>query len=298
MGGLQGASLIFSAVAASCAETATYPLDFLKTRLQLNTSPAPQGLLSTAVSVVRHEGVQGLYAGLSPAVFRHVPYTGVRVAFFEALKEWNMGKPPGEAIQLPSLMLFGFTSGALGQFVAVPADVIKIRMQADGKLVASGLRERKRYSGIADACRKIIGQEGIRGLWRGSLPAVQRAALVNLGELSTYSYAKTTVVNSGVTGGDNMGAHLLAALCSGFVSSFMSTPADVVKTRMMEQEGGSLGPPAYRGAVHCLVKSWQYEGIRGLYKGFLPTWARLGPWQITFWVTFEQIRQLSGHGAF
>ena len=36
------------------------------------------------------------------------------------------------------------------------------------------------------AARTIVAEDGLRGLWRGTMPAVQRAALVNLGELATY----------------------------------------------------------------------------------------------------------------
>jgi hypothetical protein len=36
------------------------------------------------------------------------------------------------------------------------------------------------------AIRTIVAEDGLRGLWRGTMPAVQRAALVNLGELATY----------------------------------------------------------------------------------------------------------------
>ncbi len=69
------------------------------------------------------------------------------------------------------------------------------------------------------ALRTIAAQQGVTGLWRGSVPAVQRAALVNLGELSTYDAAKRAVLRSGVTGGDNAGAHALASVCSGFCAS-------------------------------------------------------------------------------
>lgn len=31
---------------------------------------------------------------------------------------------------------------------------------------------------------------------------------------------------------------------------------------------------------------------------FFPTWARLGPWQLTFWVTYEELRKLGGLGTF
>ena len=40
------------------------------------------------------------------------------------------------------------------------------------------------------------------------------------------------------------------------------------------------------------------EGWRGLYSGFLPTWARLGPWQLTFWVSYEQLRKWGGLASF
>lgn len=38
--------------------------------------------------------------------------------------------------------------------------------------------------------KQIISEGGIIGLWRGGLPSVQRAALVNMGELTTYDTSK------------------------------------------------------------------------------------------------------------
>lgn len=31
---------------------------------------------------------------------------------------------------------------------------------------------------------------------------------------------------------------------------------------------------------------------------FLPTWMRLGPWQMVFWVSYEQMRLMAGLGSF
>eukprot|EP00983_Pelagomonas_calceolata_P014419 459035-Pelagomonas_calceolata.AAC.1 len=66
------------------------------------------------------------------------------------------------------------------------AVTFNVRMQADGRLVAMGQLAAPRYRGMLDALRKITAADGVVGLWRGSMPAVQRAALVNLGELATY----------------------------------------------------------------------------------------------------------------
>ncbi len=86
-----------------------------------------------------------------------------------------------------------------------------------------------------------------------------------------------------------------ASVCSGFVAALVSTPADVVKTRVMNQDPAR---PLYRGTLDCLAKSVRAEGVAGLYKGFWPTWARLGPWQLVFWSTYERARTLSGLSGF
>ncbi len=57
----------------------------------------------------------------------------------------------------------------------------QVRMQADGRRLAAGQIRQPRYGGLLDALTKVAREEGVVGLWRGSAPAVQRAALVNLG---------------------------------------------------------------------------------------------------------------------
>lgn len=59
-------------------------------------------------------------------------------------------------------------------------------MQADVRAVMSGQRQLRHFNSISSVAAALTRQQGVRGLWRGGLPAVQRAALVNLGELSTY----------------------------------------------------------------------------------------------------------------
>lgn len=115
-------------------------------------------------------------------------------------------------------------------------------MQADGRLVAAGKLPAPRYSGVLSALVTIARQEGLAGLWRGTGPAVQRAALVNLGELATYDAAKQAILGTGVVG-DNALAHAAASVCSGFFASVVSTPADVIKTRVMNQARTGRDPP-------------------------------------------------------
>jgi solute carrier family 25 uncoupling protein 27 len=161
--------------------------------------------------------------------------------------------------------------------------------------------------GMGAAAAAIWRAEGAAGMWRGGVPAVQRAALVNLGELATYDAAKrwaaahvpASLVAAGgaAQAADALPVHAFAALASGFVACAASTPADVIKTRLMAQRRAG-GPPRYAGALDCARKSVAAEGFGVLYRGFLPTWARLGPFQMIFWLSYEQLRMRSGLGAF
>ena len=55
--------------------------------------------------------------------------------------------------------------------------------------------------------------------------AVQRAALVNLGELATYDQAKQSILASGMVQQEGIATHVGAAVFSGLVATVFSTPA-------------------------------------------------------------------------
>lgn len=181
------------------------------------------------------------------------------------------------------------------QVVASPADLVKVRMQADGRMVSQGLLPR--YLGPFDALKKIVAAEGFHGLWKGVFPNMQRAFLVNMGELACYDHAKRFVIRNQISA-DNIYAHTLASIMSGLSATALSCPADVVKTRMMNQAASKEGKVIYKNSYDCLVKTVRIEGLKALWKGFFPTWARLGPWQFVFWVSYEKFRQAVGLSSF
>lgn len=262
-----------AALAASVAEGLTFPLDSIKTRLQLSHTVGGWTVKKRAVvDIIQKRGVFGMYSGCSAAVLRHIPYTGCRIATFEMLKQQLGGEPT-----TGQTLLMGFVAGGLGQCIASPFDLVKIRIIAD----ASKAPNLRRYRGVTQAFYKIWREEGMQGMWKGTSVAVQRAALVNLGELSTYSIAKKEI-SSRLWSEQDSRVHIASSLCSGFVSSFISTPADVVKSRMMNDSRN-----IYKSSLECLIDCMKKEGLPGIYKGFLTTWLRLGPWQMMFWVTYE-----------
>ncbi|XP_072989766.1 mitochondrial uncoupling protein 3 [Typha latifolia] len=284
--------IALTSLSAAAAETSTFPIDTIKTRLQLQskTTTTTGNALRVASEISRKGGIVGFYSGLSPAVLRHLFYTPIRIVGYEYLRS-------GVAADgfVLGTALAGGASGVFAQVVASPADLIKVRMQADSRLLSQGLQPR--YAGIFDAFRKIVWAEGFLGLWRGVVPNAQRAFLVNMGELTCYDHAKHFFIDKRICD-DNIFAHTLASIASGLSATALSCPADIVKTRMMNQASGKETKTLYKNSYDCLLKTVKLEGMTALWKGFLPTWARLGPWQFVFWVSYEKLRQASGLPSF
>uniref|UniRef100_W8B3G7 Mitochondrial uncoupling protein 4 n=1 Tax=Ceratitis capitata TaxID=7213 RepID=W8B3G7_CERCA len=297
---------VVSVVAASVAELTTYPLDLTKTRLQIQGEAAAselkagngtktkyRGMVATAFGIVREEGTMKLWQGVTPALYRHVVYSGVRICSYDFLRR-KLGSDNNGIITLPlwKSALCGVSAGAVAQWLASPADLVKVQIQMEGKRRLMG--EPARVHGAAHALKEIVRRGGVAGLWKGSIPNVQRAALVNLGDLTTYDTIKHMIMIK-LNMPDCHTVHVLSSICAGFVAAIMGTPADVVKTRIMNQPTDEKGRGLlYKGSVDCLRQTVNKEGFGALYKGFLPCWIRMAPWSLTFWLSFEQIRSMIG----
>ncbi|KAL9878892.1 mitochondrial uncoupling protein 4 [Glossina fuscipes] len=291
---------ILSVLAATNAELITYPLDLTKTRLQIQGELAKaqevkakyRGMLATAFGIVKEEGPLKLWYGVSSVIYRHMIYSGVRVCTYDYLRT-TFGH---DNLPVWKSALFGLLSGCLAQWLANPADLVKVQMQMEGKRRLMG--EPPRILSSHQAFVDIYKRGGIVGLWQGSVPSVQRAALVNLGDLTAYDLAKRFLIHK-MEMKEGPLAHMLASFVAGFVAAVAATPADVVKSRVMNQPTDERGRGIiYKGSLDCLKQTVSAEGYMGLYKGFVPHWIRLGPWALTFWVTFEQLRSILGGAAF
>ncbi|KAM8809566.1 UCP4 protein, partial [Eudromia elegans] len=291
-----------SACAAAVAELVTFPLDLTKTRLQVQGEAAVgrrvphRGMLRTAAGIVREEGLPKLWQGATPAIYRHIVYSGVRMVAYEHLRDSVLGRAEDERFPFWKAVVGGMSAGAIGQFFASPADLVKVQMQMEGKRKLEG--KPLRFRGVHHAFMKILSEGGMRGLWAGWVPNVQRAALVNMGDLTTYDSVKHfLLLNTSLV--DNSITHSVASACSGLVAAILGTPADVVKTRIMNQPRDCQGRGLlYKSSVDCLTQTVQGEGFMSLYKGFIPTWMRMAPWSLVFWLTYEQIRRISGVSSF
>jgi len=283
----------FCGGAAACwAEVCTIPLDTVKVRLQTQGKLPPgtplkyTGMLNCFSTVIKEEGPQGLWKGLAPGLLRQSIFATLRIGMYEHVRDFYH-KDKGTDPPLYKKIAAGLTTGAIGISIANPTDLVKIRLQAEGRLPPGVPR---RYSSTPNAFATILRNEGFFGFWKGVGPNIVRNSIINAAELATYDQAKQSLVK-GYGYQDGIPTHLICSLTAGFVATCCGSPADVIKTRVMNQKIGKDGSKEYRNAIHALTKTVSEEGFFALYKGFWPNFARIGSWNIAMFMTMEQLKQ-------
>ncbi|NXV27244.1 UCP4 protein, partial [Rissa tridactyla] len=297
-----------SACAAAVAELVTFPLDLTKTRLQVQGEAAVhrngaaggqavpyRGMLRTAAGIVREEGLGKLWQGATPAVYRHIVYSGVRMVAYEHLRDSVLGRSEDESFPFWKAVVGGMSAGAIGQFFASPTDLVKVQMQMEGKRKLEGKPSRLVPLKAGGFFLLMIT------LWlrvHHLLMKMLVFLIILFTDLTTYDSVKHfLLLNTPLV--DNSVTHSIASCCSGLVAAVLGTPADVVKTRIMNQPRDKQGRGLlYKSSTDCLIQTVQGEGFMSLYKGFIPTWMRMAPWSLVFWLTYEQIRRICGVNSF
>ncbi|CAK7355140.1 unnamed protein product [Dovyalis caffra] len=126
-------------------------------------------------------------------------------------------------------------------------------------------------------------QDGVASLWRGSGLTVNCAMIVTVSQLASYDQAKEMILEKGLMNG-GIGTHVTAS----FVASVASNPIDVIKTRVMNMKVKPGVEPPYKGVLDCAMKTIKAEGPMALYKGFIPTISRQGPFTVVLFITLQQ----------
>eukprot|EP00041_Stephanoeca_diplocostata_P039267 m.1605691 g.1605691 ORF g.1605691 m.1605691 type:complete len:146 (-) comp25359_c0_seq7:10467-10904(-) len=112
-----------------------------------------------------------------------------------------------------------------------------------------------------------------------------------------YDHIKHSILNLHILP-EGKPLHFLSSICAGFIAVGVTNPVDVVKTRIMNQAVARDGlGMSYRSPIQCFFTVVTTEGVRGLYKGFFPSWLRLGPHTVVTFLVMEQLRAWAGMRA-
>ncbi|KAI9598364.1 mitochondrial carrier domain-containing protein [Syncephalis fuscata] len=257
------------------------PLDLLKTRLQQQRQQTthPSNLLHKESriwheihTVIKHNGVFGLWRGTIPTLARNVPGQAFYFAIIENLRtRWRYQKSSTVLTPTEHLVI-GATARILAGMAVMPLTVAKARFESSTFA----------YRNLWQAFRHIASREGVRGLFLGfGVTALRDAPYAGL-FLFFYEGSKSNVFNTERNRLSISANNLISGMAAGLLATTITQPFDLVKTRVQVQ------PDVYRNAWSATQLILQQEGWRGFFDGLILRISRKAVSSALTWTVYEE----------
>ncbi|KAK3348048.1 mitochondrial carrier domain-containing protein [Neurospora tetraspora] len=266
----------FAGIAEHCA---MYPIDAVKTRMQIvnsNPSAVYNGVIQSTYRIASTEGIFSLWRGMSSVIAGAGPAHAVYFATYEAVKHLMGGNKAGE-----HHFLAAATSGACATIASDalmnPFDVIKQRMQIQNSA--------KMYRSMLDCAKYVYRNEGL-GAFYVSYPTTL-SMTVPFTALQFLAYESiSTSMNP--TKKYDPATHCLAGAVAGGFAAALTTPMDVIKT-MLQTRGAAQDAEvrAVSGFVAGCKLLYRREGVKGFFKGLKPRVLTTMPSTAICWSAYE-----------
>ena len=285
------------AVAGLTVDCSLYPLDTIKTRLQkARDTSAPQ-----VARLSLRQTIRGIYAGLPSVLFGSAPSAASFFIVYDGVKRSLL--PPSSSSEPPSRAHVFFThslASSLGEIsacaVRVPTEVIKQRAQA-GLFGGSSLLALKdilslRHAVPADSTQTTAGSvpvkrgysQVIRELYRGAGITIAREIPFTVLQFTMWESMKATYAQRYLRGGEGFptkesqipaSTSAMFGSVAGAIAAGLTTPLDVIKTRVMLARRGDGGVDAPL-RVKEIVRGIAQEGLGAFWRGIGPRVAWIG----------------------
>lgn len=263
-------SLLAGALAGLTVDVSLYPLDTIKTRLQSNLSRHASSVTArhTALGTLR-----SIYAGLPSAIIGSMPSAASFFVVYDGVKRYLIR--PGQTSTAAQSYVHMLAS-SLGEIAAcairVPTEVVKQRAQA-------GLFGGKSSAAFLDilALRKSEGYGTmVKELYRGGGVTIMREIPFTILQFTMWEQAKSrwsarqTRLTGRKEGTVTATESAMFGSLSGGVAAGLTTPLDVLKTRiMLSRRDAGEGEPR-KGTIGVFRQIAREESWRGFFRGFVP----------------------------
>jgi solute carrier family 25 folate transporter 32 len=276
--------------------------------------------MSVFRSIIRYEGIIGLYQGWVPAVIGSSVSWGGYFYFYERLKRSmvdyktntnNSSVPMTQVLNSFDHFVLACSAGGIMVAITNPIWLIKTRMQLQMKKTGE-LYNIKPYNGMVDAASRIIKEEGYLALYKGSGPAMLLTSHGGV-QFVVYEYLRKhfhyTRAQRGVyqRAGSvwhrfelSLGYLLMGAVAK-ITASTVTYPLQVIKARMQQRSDaleltgdGEVRAVTrqYRGLTDSYKRIIKHEGAYGLFKGLIPNAIRVAPGAAITFVVYESVLDL------
>uniref|UniRef100_A0A182MLZ8 Solute carrier family 25 member 40 n=1 Tax=Anopheles culicifacies TaxID=139723 RepID=A0A182MLZ8_9DIPT len=185
--------LLAGSSARVLAVTIVNPLELIRTKMQ-SEKLSYREVGHAFRSMLRVQGVLGLWKGFFPTILRDVPFSGIYWTTYESIKKHFNVSQPSFAFSFAG----GAVSGGVAAFITVPFDVVKTHQQiAFGEqfLYAQNggdkaVKKPFKAIGTFETMGRIFQMNGIRGLFAGLTPRLVKVAPACAIMIASFEYGK------------------------------------------------------------------------------------------------------------
>ncbi|KAI7859752.1 mitochondrial carrier domain-containing protein [Circinella umbellata] len=301
-----------------------HSVDTVKTRVQGQPHHRPlkyHNMIQAYRLIWKEEGAaRGLYAGITPAMLGSIPATALYFSIYEFTKRMLTGYNVPEVVS-------HLTAGSLGDLFAsifyVPSEVLKTRLQLQGRYNNPHFISGYNYRGTWHATKVIIKYDGFGALFHGFTATILRDVPYSALQFACYEqfkkFAKVQYNGEQLP----IGIDLLTGSMAGGIAGAVTTPLDLMKTLLQTQQskkkGGSsssssnaissntssgsntvpttasttnptqVAPKHYSGILEGMIWNYKNHGLGGLFRGVGPRvfWTSLQ--SAVMFVIYEQV---------
>ncbi|KAI8816697.1 mitochondrial carrier domain-containing protein [Fimicolochytrium jonesii] len=239
-----------------------HPLDLVKTRFQLNTSRTRLSSVEAIKKIWREEGkLRGLYRGVSPNFAGATVSWGMYFWWYSLIKDW-MRDSPTHTLGPTQHLLASAEAGALTAICSNPFWVIKTRM------CATRASDPGAYRSLANGLCRTWREEGLRGLYKGMVPAffgVSHGALQFMAYEEMKKWRMDAMHGKKDVNKLNTLEYITMAASSKVFATVCTYPYQVLRSRLQVQVGYS--DVVYNGVIGTIKTIYRNESFAGFYKG-------------------------------
>lgn len=231
--------MLAGGIGGTTGDLLMHSLDTVKTRQQGDPHYPPKytSMSSSYATIFRQEGIRrGLYGGVVPAFLGSFPGTIIFFGTYEYSKRnlIDAGVKP----QLAYLM-GGFLADFAASFVYVPSEVLKTRLQLQGRHNNPFFSSGYNYRSTLDALRTIVRVEGFSALFYGYKATIFRDLPFSALQFAFYEQGQTWAKEYCGSRHIGLPLEILTGGAAGGLAGVITCPLDVVKTRIQTQVNSS-----------------------------------------------------------
>ena len=279
-------------IAGALGATIVYPIDLVKTRMQNQRNVVGERLYASSIDcarkVISNEGLRGMYSGLGPQLVGVAPEKAIKLTINDLVR--GKSRDDRGNIALSNEILAGAMAGGCQVIFTNPLEIVKIRLQVQGE-VAKNVEGVTRRSALW-----IVRNLGLVGLYKGATACLMRDIPFSAIYFPTYAHLKKEYFGEGPTKTLGILQLLTAGAVAGMPAAALTTPADVIKTRL--QVAARKGQTTYSGVLNCAKTVFLEEGLRAFFKGAGARVLRSSPQfgaTLAAYEVLERLLPLPGH---